>query len=355
MERLATPLRSGTKAYLSANVVPALTEGLTRLGIVRPSDPYLFLAEFLLALSPQRDEYVLGRKADLERSVANARDYSPRHEVMTSQQQQQIVPAGAAIQAARSLGPSTGGLGDPTTGNLQLSKGQSIESMALVDSPGHQKQEQVVIEEEENRYAMNQESQPLAEDILEQDASDHLTDSEADAHGYNASFEVNEDQTVHADVTFNEDKESSLDHTNAMFVQQEYTEEYGTETALQDDEPRTSAGDSENLTSSEPTEASSEEEQNENSEDETVRVRLAMRISGRSLALKASLVEATGSLVLDALNLASGERHYLECQGVDYSALRSVYKHDTDTMVQEMLRPLRLEVDASSGAACLAF
>jgi hypothetical protein len=63
MERLQTPFKASTKAYLTAQVAPALTDALTRLGIVRPDDPYFFLAEYLLNLSPNRDQYVLAPRA----------------------------------------------------------------------------------------------------------------------------------------------------------------------------------------------------------------------------------------------------------------------------------------------------
>eukprot|EP00949_MAST-11_sp_MAST-11-sp1_P003132 g3132.t1 len=65
--RRLTPLKQGTKDYLASSIVPVLIEGLTHLSLIRPkagSDvpgPEVWLAQFLLERSPQREEYEIRR------------------------------------------------------------------------------------------------------------------------------------------------------------------------------------------------------------------------------------------------------------------------------------------------------
>lgn len=43
-------------------IVPTLVQGLIQMAIQRPSDPHLWLSEFLLQKSPQADDYEIRRK-----------------------------------------------------------------------------------------------------------------------------------------------------------------------------------------------------------------------------------------------------------------------------------------------------
>ena len=61
------PIKQGTKSYLARSIVPILIEGLTQLSIVRPKPtlstmgPHVWLANFLIERSSQRDDYEVKR------------------------------------------------------------------------------------------------------------------------------------------------------------------------------------------------------------------------------------------------------------------------------------------------------
>lgn len=53
IDHLLAPLKRGTKDYLLKSIVPSLVQGLTQMAIVRPEDPHVWLAEYLLERSPE--------------------------------------------------------------------------------------------------------------------------------------------------------------------------------------------------------------------------------------------------------------------------------------------------------------
>jgi len=61
MDELLTPIERNVHSYLTGSVAKDLIEVLAQLSLVRPADPYLYLAQQFLARSPQAAELQISR------------------------------------------------------------------------------------------------------------------------------------------------------------------------------------------------------------------------------------------------------------------------------------------------------
>ena len=59
MDDLLHPIERNVHTYLTSSVTKELVEVLAKLSLVRPSDPYLFIAQEFLARSPQASDYTI--------------------------------------------------------------------------------------------------------------------------------------------------------------------------------------------------------------------------------------------------------------------------------------------------------
>lgn len=297
--------------------MPALTEGLTRLGIVRPTDPYLFLAEYLFALSPQRDEYIFVRKSD----------YSPRHETSGSSAQapraSHEVAAGSAIQAARALGP------EQPTANLVERHVQTdpMKPQTEWSSVAESHYQTTVFPSSSRDSARSkadlqgQHEEPLATHLPSQTSlPSQAEDISGEQYIYEGPYPEEQEVAVVTLTTENveeeKDQEPQVDYAYTTFIHQPEVEQ---------------------------------------EQEIPLSIRLSIKKSGRSLAIKASLLERSGELSIDAFDIVSGERYHLDCEGVDYESLRSVYQQEHSVMVREMLRPIQLKIDPGSNSHYLSF
>ena len=157
------PIKAGAKAYLAKAVVPSLVEGMTKLSIARPTDPHLWLAQFLLDKSGSKATHVLIEASKIEelraalessgdansdltaelrrtqRKLKHAEEDARRAEedAANATRRQLLVPstpAGSSIDAVRALGSPGGGMGGGMFGTMGGSSSHNL-AQGYSDSP----------------------------------------------------------------------------------------------------------------------------------------------------------------------------------------------------------------------------
>jgi hypothetical protein len=157
------PIKAGAKAYLAKAVVPSLVEGMTKLSIARPTDPHVWLAQFLLDKSGSKATHILIEASKIEelraalesssdansdltaelrrtqRKLKHAEEDARRAEedAANASRRQLLVPstpAGSSIDAVRALGSPGGGMGGGMFGTMGGSSSHNL-AQGYSDSP----------------------------------------------------------------------------------------------------------------------------------------------------------------------------------------------------------------------------
>lgn len=245
--------------------MPALNEGLIQISITRPKDPLLQLAQILLNKSPNKNEWVLCPRADIEALYFKHSDKN-------------AIAIGSGVKAARAL----------AKGNNDVQEG-SEEGRVCQD------EDEEELESESPFPPMEQMEHGLERDLVVEIQTSDLEQSSSEI--------VNEDV---------EDEQPILDED--MEEQPPPKEQ---DQKLDEETQKLAAKESQ-LEMSDAT----DEAEEDCSQDKPIVVRHVLRRGSQYLLLRLTIFEAEGRFLVDGRDQGSLERYEFECQGVNFPLLR---------------------------------